>query len=265
MNLDINRFYSPLQNKETHIFKNKIKYVDYFLFDFDGTIYPDNLLLNLTLNFLDNYNGENSMFKLKHKALIQLIKDKNKYNFLELSLLFAKILKNIPCNELNKKIPSFLNRCYPHSLNFIRTIQQNNKKCFLVSLTSEAIATEVVKQFGFDDYWCRKLERNNHNGIEVFSGKYSEDVSDLLEFKKSCLSKFGIGKEEHFLMAGNGFEDIMLFDLAHIKIGINPEKKLLNNNINFDMILKGKKDPWQDFAKIIQQHSKLSAYSELNK
>ncbi|MBN2013718.1 MAG: haloacid dehalogenase-like hydrolase [Candidatus Altiarchaeota archaeon] len=221
----------------------KIRDIEYIVFDFDGSIYPCILLLDLALDFFYSYSGEKGEFMAeKRSRLLSLIGEKNKKSFYELSLEFASVLEGIPCVEFNKKIPVFLQNCYPNALKFINALKKRGKKCFLVSLTSEAVSREAMQMFGFDGYWCRTLRKTIKEGVEFFDGNYVDNINDLTEFKARCLDEFKI-RDEVFGMVGNDVEDVLLFESAYLKVGVNPTKELMDE-VDLDFVLVDRKDPW---------------------
>lgn len=220
----------------------KIQDTEYFIFDFDGTLYPQILLVDLALDYFkkkDNFTD--SACEGKCMSLKNLIRHRGEYSFSEISKKFANLLTDVRCQSFYSELQNLLKSCYPASIAFIDKLNESGKKCFLVSLTTEKVAKEVTKIYGFRDYYCRDLEKELREGSEVFTGRYPQKIDSLRSYKEASLSKFGIAAEK-FFMAGDSVEDTSLISKAYIKVLVNPLTSL--KGLNPDLVLNSQKDPW---------------------
>jgi phosphoserine phosphatase len=230
-------------------FRNRLDNIKYALFDFDGTIYPNLLLVDLARYIFTKHAkmGEEKYVK-KLLELSDLLRRSNKITFQEASLGFIDILKGESYSEFVEQSSVFIDRISDRVKFFVIFLRKNNIKCFLVSLTADFIASQVASALSFDKFYSVKYETFKGDAGEIlFSGNFTPSVIDPKKFKLGALKYFNLLSlpKEHLLVIGNSVDDIELFKRAGHRIVVNPASELLEQ-CAFDLVVRNKKDPWHD-------------------
>jgi len=236
-------------------FKKNLKKIKYAIFDFDGTIYPGFLIVDLTKHvFIKHAKNGESKYAKKLLILRDLLKNIDKMNFHEASLEFIKLLEGESYSEFCAESLVFISKINREAKIFVNFLKNMGVQCFLVSLTADFLAEKIVDEVGFDDYCSMKYKIfKDSSGTVFFSGNYEFDVLRPADFKLDALNHFNIKNFEKktLLMIGNSEDDCKLFGIAGLKIVVNPDKKLLNK-YKFDLVIKSEDGAWNVISKMIE-------------
>lgn len=228
--------------------ENKLNEVPACIFDLDGTLYPGLLLADLCLDFIKNYKSlDDGIRKKKLRELKRLKALFGSADFLDVSTGFAKMLEGFSYLDFHRTLPLHMDRLFKGAMSFLRRMKAFGKKCYLVSLTSKKIAKEISMKVGFDEFWSMEFKKDFNGREEVFAGDYIVNVREPARFKEKCLPYFHVSNGS-FLMAGNSMDDVILLNKARLKIGVRPDRQLLEA-VNFDILLLESPDPWKGLAK----------------
>jgi len=256
-------FFSTKGNEESQCitdnkikkFKKKLKKIKYAVFDFDGTIYSGFLIVDLARQVFIKHakNGESKYIK---KLLIfgELLKNADKMSFHEASLEFIKLLEGESYTEFCTESQIFISKINHEAKIFVNFLKKIGVQCFLVSLTADFLAKKIVDEMGFDDYYSMKYKIfEDSSGNIFFSGGYESNVLQPADFKLNALNYFNIENLEKktLLVIGNSEDDCKLFDIAGLKIVVNPNKKLLEK-YKFDLVIKSEEGSWNVISKVVK-------------
>lgn len=226
-------------------FFEKLDAVDCALFDFDGTLYPGNILLDLALSYFIP-NPDEPDLEQKRMRLTKLVADRKKYSFLELSDEFAKLLEGVGKKDFFSPVSKFSKNIYPGAKRIVSYLRSEGKECYLVSLTAWETATYVCDILGLDGCFFRDLGGTEKGGAEFFPGRYPDDICDLAEFKRGAIAHFGL-EDKTLLGAGDSMEDQLFLGGCDVRLLVNPDGKL-RDSLDYDYLISDEKDPWECIA-----------------
>lgn len=214
--------------------------IDFAIFDFDGTIYPNLFLFDLAkvfftvneddkkLNYLNkialNYKSNN--FKLAYTEFIYLLKDENKDEILNIS------------NELIK--------CsYKYAKLTIKKLKNKyNIDSYLISITADFVAELAKSYFNFKDVFSINYLTSKQTGN--FLGITNDIIDNPQKMKNRMFYKLVNKKKPSYIHFFDSIDDLLISLNASVKIGINP-KNNLSKILKFDLILDESPDPWKSF------------------
>ena len=221
----------------------KISDIKYAFFDFDNTIYPGLLLYDISIDYFTRLNLND-----KAKKLDSVMASFKKGYFHEASKNFAKLIEGEPCGEFYRRIDYYLNRIPLKAKTFVNALTAKGCSCYLVSLTSDIIASKVSESLGFTDWLAIQYGHYNKKNFDFFDGSFFPEVKDSLAFKASCFSKFNVlNSYDCSLAVGDSLEDTSLLKNCKYNLFVGTNKTLAEK---FPSSLKIKLD-WSDFAWIL--------------
>ena len=225
---------------------NRIKLLDYAVFDFDGTIYPNLFLFDLAKKLFVIHKDKKKLDKLYNIAE----KYKNN-NFIEAYTEFVELLKSENKKELICLSEELINHSYKKVKLCIKKLKSKYKlKCYLISITSDFVANIVKNYFGFDDVIAIQYLTDHQNR---FIGKTIEKIDNPKLMKLRMFEVLFRDNNKRFIYFSDSLDDLLVARYASIRVGLNPDKNSLKV-INYDIVIKNK-DPWGEFYKLMKEPS----------
>jgi phosphoserine phosphatase len=224
---------------------SKLKDLDFAIFDFDGTLYPGMILLDLA-----EYTFSKNIYKLS--KLNNIKREYNSGLFVESYKNFLDLLNGEEKGKLSENANFILDRCYPNGIEFVNKLTRKyNLKCKLVSLTADFIADLVMKRYGFVEVSAINYSTKIFEGIEYFTGLSNDKIIEPSDLKKNLFLKLSdIKKSSKFIYFCDSLDDVKILEDAYIKVAINPNNKI-SELIEFDLIVKDFNDPWIHLKELI--------------
>jgi phosphoserine phosphatase len=217
---------------------SKLEDLDFAIFDFDGTLYPGMILLDLI-----EYTFSEDIYKMSRLENIK--RDYKNGLFVKSYKNFLNLLKGEEKCKVSENANFLLNKSYPSSREFVSKLNEKyNLKCKLVSLTADFIADLVRKRYGFIEASAINYSTKICWGKEYFTGLSNDKIIEPQNLKKKLFLKLSdIKKSSKFIYFCDSLDDLKILEDAYIKVAINPNKKILEL-IEFDLIINDFKDPW---------------------
>lgn len=235
-------------------FVEKLKTLDYAIFDFDGTVYPGLFLFDLTKEIFVGDKDINRRAR-KLKELHEVGSIYNCGDFKVAYARFVKLLKNEDKEDFQKKTKQMMAASYPYAKLVIGKLwKKYGIKSYLISLTSDFVADVAQVDFGFKDTFSIKYISKKSPFGERFIGKFKGKLENPQTIKKRLLLELrNLEKyktRDKFICFFDSKDDINIASSAELKVGINP-KLDLSGYTDFDLVLRNKTDPWKEFYNII--------------
>ncbi len=214
--------------------------LDFAIFDFDGTIYPNLFLFDLAKQFFtinNNYkkltdlnkillNYNSNKFKLAYTGFINLLKDENKDEVLDVS------------NELIKN-------SYTYAKLTIKKLKNKYKlKSYLISITADFVADLAKNYFNFEDVFSINYLTSKKSN--KFLGITNDIIDNPQKMKIRLFNNLMYKRKLSYIYFFDSIDDLLISSNASIKVGVNP-KNNLKKSLKFDIILNESPDPWKFF------------------
>lgn len=230
-------------------FRDRLREMDYAIFDFDGTIYPRLFLYDLARRIFSEDSDE-ERYRDKLRDLNNIV---GAYGYVNFKIVYSKFLDIIKGEDkayFEKVTKDLMAGTYPYAKAVINKLQDRyNMRTYLISLTADFIAKTTKEKFGFDEVFSVGYLTTD-NGR--FNGKTATKIDSAKKMKIQLFKKLNakVRNNEEFICFFDSEDDLYIADFARLRVGVNPSGELANS-VDFDMILTGKQDPWKKFYSLV--------------
>jgi phosphoserine phosphatase len=246
-NIENSIMLSPKYENDKLKFLSSLKKIDYAIFDFDGTIYPNLFLFDLAKQIFDKYADNKRLKELNAIAGLYI-----KGDFNAAFLKFLDILKGEDRTEFQDNSRILIKKSYKYSKLVIAKLKREyGIKSYLISLTADFISEIIEENFDFEKTFSMNYAFDKNDSREEFNGKTLAYPKKPQEIKLEMLAKIiKANSSNNYINFFDSTDDILIAKKAMLRVEINP-KPDLSNYTDFDIILKNKKDPWKELYMIL--------------
>lgn len=222
------------------IFIKNLDTIDYAVFDFDGTLYPNLFIFDITKKIFMETN------KNKLTELSLIAQEYKNGNFSTAYKKFISLLSNESEIKFINESIQIVNNSYKYAKLSIQKLKNNyNIEPYLISITADFIAEVVKNYFGFNEAFAIKY--NIINNTRMFNGKTLDIIDSPQNMKKRMLNKLiNLKNNNNFISFYDSLDDKPITESAKLKVAINPNKETIKKS-DPDVILVDKLDPWKLF------------------
>lgn len=226
--------------------KQEFRNIDIAIFDLDGTLYPNFMIVDLAKKIFTKYACEGSQkYSKKLDVLTSLIKNRDKLDFRTASEQFISLLKDEKCSEFVDELSILFHDIYPLSRNFISSLISREVGCHMISLTADFIANNLKNVLKFESVESMSYEAKQG----YFTGQFVESVTNPQDFKFKALEKLlSVSDFKNVLVVGNDVDDLKMYHTSTLSAAVNPTATLLNKYLPDLLLITENSDPWANMT-----------------
>lgn len=232
--------------------KESLNNVDYAVFDFDGTVYPNMFLFDLSSTIF----AKKRKVEIRDKKICELnqIAELYKAGKFEIAYIkFIKLLKGERKEDLQKISNTLINNSYKYAVLSVKKLNKKyGIKSYLISLTADFVAEVAQRRFNFEKTFSIKYDCEKYKNWEILNGTTPRKINNPQVMKKNMLIELRRieGLSRKFICFFDSSDDLPIANSAVLRIGVNP-KPDLSKYTKFDLVLSNKTDPWEKFYYLI--------------